>query len=1601
MRLQKLRKAIGTIAAAATLLGVGAFGAAPASAADADNLALNKTATASSFEVDTTSPAKAVDGKENTHWGTAQNLAANEWLNVNLDGTKTVRQVNIDFERDDAAQNILGYKVELKENGNYTTVHTTDAKAKQHEVVALDKDHEASDVRVTILKADGGTLNWVNVGISELRVYSTLKTDAIATENVNHMLGATMSASGEETNTLTAAKAADDDTNTRWASDYKTPSTIWLKGTFGTPTVIKDVQITFHTRNVDPIPTNVENFNLSYTDESGTEHTLKENYQVPLTDGKRATKIHIQLDSAVTAKELKLSNFVANANSYNNISVVEWAAYSNDQDTTNTLDSVVAGVEADTKTIAADVDKLPGLTIPEGFSYTFNGADYEQIIAKDGTINHPLTDKTVNVSYVITNTATKKTATTADIAYTVKGTKTQAEGKNAKPVIIPEIADWYAETTDKLAVKSVKALTYDDDSLKAVVDEFVADYQDFTGTKLTATKGDAKAGAFNFSKVASGTKVVGQLGDEGYTMDIKSDRIDVESVSVTGNMYAMQTILQMVKQDAENFSVGQMRDYPRFTTRGFSLDAARKPISLDMMKQITRTMRYYKMNDFQAHLSDNYIFLEKYGKGETEDEAWNAYDAFRLESGLTNDKGESPTAEDYSISKKDFREFIQSERALGMKVVPEIDVPAHAISFTKIWPELAVKGKVSPINQNRPLIDHIDVSKPEAIAKIKEIFDDYTKGDNPTFDSQTTVHVGADEFLSNYTAYRKFVNEIIPYVKSTNTVRMWGGLTWIDDGKTQISEDAIKDVEMNLWSSGWADGKQMYDMGYKLINTIDSYGYMVPGGNFSRGSYGDLLNVNDVFNNFAANRVGTKSGWQYIPSSSDQMLGAAFAIWNDNIDKNASGLTESDEYWRFFDALPVYAEKTWAATGKEKGTAANLQAIAQQQGTGPRTNPYYQASVDKNGKVEQYDFSDKSDKSENGRDLTIASDSTAKIADGALKVNGKNSYATTPVSTLGNGNQLSFDITLNSPAKPGDILFEADAPYYTHDIRVMNDGKLGFTRELYDYSFDYSLPVGKKVNITIAVSQQKAQLYVDGKFVSDATGQYVDKGIVKATNIANATFALPLQRIGSKTQAIDATIDNVDVMQSAAVTDEYDKSCWTGTADTETVYSETEGLFKYAFDGKSNTIWHSNWQGASDKLTGTNSFTGQIDMCKAYTINQFSFTPRTDKLSGAVTKADLYVKANEGDEWKQVASDQTFAADQSTKTFYFDAQQVRYVKFVAKASNDGWVAVSEFNVANRPVSTYRVYTEASPSEGGTTSVSVGDATGDSATADVLSGTTVSVKATAKTGYTFAGWYNTLSETAVSTEASYTFEVTGNTALIAKFTKNSEPEPGTKPVTAVKVTGKNQLTVGDTTTLTAEIAPEDATDKTVAWTSSNKSIATVNANGVVTALKAGKTTITATASNGVKGTLEITVTAKSEPNPDPKPENVPVTKVEVTVKDGVTKVKVGKKLTLTATVLPENATDKTVTWATSDASIATVDANGLVTGLKAGTVTITATAADGSEKSGSIRITVIPADGDGSKDNGVAKTGAAVTAVAVFGALMLACGVALSLRKARH
>ena len=82
--------------------------------------------------------------------------------------------------------------------------------------------------------------------------------------------------------------------------------------------------------------------------------------------------------------------------------------------------------------------------------------------------------------------------------------------------------------------------------------------------------------------------------------------ITIEAATNTGAFYATRTLLQMGETDLQN---GEIRDFPSFSHRGFMLDTGRKFIPYDTLVDIMLNMAYYKMNDLQLHLNDNYIFL--------------------------------------------------------------------------------------------------------------------------------------------------------------------------------------------------------------------------------------------------------------------------------------------------------------------------------------------------------------------------------------------------------------------------------------------------------------------------------------------------------------------------------------------------------------------------------------------------------------------------------------------------------------------------------------------------------------------------------------------------------------------------------------------------------------------------------------------------------------------------------------------------------------------------------------------------------------------------------------------------------------------------------
>ena len=170
--------------------------------------------------------------------------------------------------------------------------------------------------------------------------------------------------------------------------------------------------------------------------------------------------------------------------------------------------------------------------------------------------------------------------------------------------------------------------------------------------------------------------------------------------------------------------------------------------------------------------------------------------------------------------------------------------------------------------------------------------------------------------------------------------------------------------------------------------------------------------------------------------------------------------------------------------------------------------------------------------------------------------------------------------------------------------------------------------------------------------------------------------------------------------------------------------------------------------------------------------------------------------------------------------------------------------------------------------------------------------------------------------------------------MATIFTSCEKKDVTVAVTGIEVTPAFvELKPGETQELKVSVLPENATDKTYTWSSSDESVATV-ADDVVTAVANGSAVITAVAADGThKASVTVKVTT-------------PVTGIEVT--PAFVELKPGETQELKVSVLPENATDKTYTWSSSDESVATV-ADDVVTAVANGSAVITAVAADGTHK----------------------------------------------------
>lgn len=178
-----------------------------------------------------------------------------------------------------------------------------------------------------------------------------------------------------------------------------------------------------------------------------------------------------------------------------------------------------------------------------------------------------------------------------------------------------------------------------------------------------------------------------------------------------------------------------------------------------------------------------------------------------------------------------------------------------------------------------------------------------------------------------------------------------------------------------------------------------------------------------------------------------------------------------------------------------------------------------------------------------------------------------------------------------------------------------------------------------------------------------------------------------------------------------------------------------------------------------------------------------------------------------------------------------------------------------------------------------------------------------------------------------------------------------PSQSTINPTSIKLDKtSDNVKIGAKIRLKATVIPNNASNTSVTWSSSDVNIATVN-GGEVTGKKLGAVTITAKTHNGKTATARITVISGSS-------TTIPAT--GITVSPTSTSVKVGSTVTISASITPNNATERMITWTSSDNNIATVS-SGVVTGKKAGTVTITAKTLSGKTAKATVKVIASPSN----------------------------------------
>ena len=593
------------------------------------------------------------------------------------------------------------------------------------------------------------------------------------------------------------------------------------------------------------------------------------------------------------------------------------------------------------------ITELPALTtdstkvelpdVPEGFEIAVIGSDKEQVISNDGVVtDRNIGDREVTVLVEVSAAAENdgEEADTARKNFTLTVPSKNAlypesfpavDNPNSKPAVIPTLQEWYGYEGNYTLTAESRIIINDaaNVGLQEAAENMQGDLEEFAGVKPEIVSGTADDASSADIYIESQTEDVYDTGDEGYFMTADEGGVRIYSSTYTGALYGTVTAEQILWQDEgnDNIPYGVIRDYPDYEIRGVMFDVGRIPHRLQYLQDYTKILTWYKMNEFQLHLNDDFTYSPE---GLPSGSEWNGMHRLESDAFPSLTENQAYTGERFEYfnevygdpvyTKDDYRNLEDMANAGGIDLIPEFDTPSHSNAYIRYAQEnpddIEWLGPIQSNNDSQMLALDINSSNPAEAEKAKTarkfmetLFDDYLGGDDPVF-SGDTVNVGADEYWdkSNPEAYRQYVvflDELMQ--KYGKTTRMWGALK-LFPGETEISPD---NIILDIWATYEDDPIARMEEGFRVVNFPQPYLYTTPG-----RDHKDMIVEEWLFKNWDPTIF---NGNIRAEAGEPLLLGAKASIWGDEF---REGIVEADLHERALRSVAMVAEKTWGGSEK-------------------------------------------------------------------------------------------------------------------------------------------------------------------------------------------------------------------------------------------------------------------------------------------------------------------------------------------------------------------------------------------------------------------------------------------------------------------------------------------------------------------------------------------------------------------------------------------------------------------------------------------------------------------------------------------------------------